>query len=135
MPRQLGLGPFKKTVDVSSLDVTLNSGTTSASISDIDVANSSHFSIGFECDASAAVGDHNFDVIVSFSRDGVAYKKYKNEFWGFLRYEDTAFSTADTELLAGEIPAGMLFMQIDIVGNLLSGSESFVFDDWFVGLN
>lgn len=125
----------KNVRDVSSLDVTLNSGTTTATLSDLDVEDYTHFAIGFECDASAATGDHSFDIIVSFSRDGTVYYKYQNDFWGFLRYEDTAFATADTILLEGRIPSGMLFMQIDIVGNSLSGSESFIFDDWFMGLD
>jgi hypothetical protein len=134
MPRQIAFNAYKKTIDVSALDVTIDDSPTTAQISDLEVGGYTHFAIGFEC-TSTGVGAHNFDIIVSFSADGTNYQKLQNEFWGFLRYEDTAFSSADTVLLNGEIPAGALYMQIDIVGNSTTASLFFTFDDWFLGLN
>jgi hypothetical protein len=134
MPRQLAVNAAKKTIDVSALDVTIDDSPTSAQATDLDVTGYTHFAIGFQC-TSTGVGAHNFDIIVSFSRDGTDYYKLQNDFWGFLRYEDTAFSTADTILLDGEIPSGAIFMQIDIVGNGTTASLFFTFDNWYLGLD
>jgi hypothetical protein len=134
--RALHGGAGKNSIELTALNDTYDTGTTTNTSADIDVEGYTHFSISAKIDSSAgAAGNHTIDFFVEFENINSSFVKYRMPPFGYLRYEDQAFDPVDSFLVEGKIPSGFTTMRVRIVANSLSGTEEFVVSEAEVGLD
>jgi len=134
----LKTGPEKSanTASLTTLNATfISGGTTTVTVSDLDVTGKTWFSLGFTCDADALAGDHTFDIFLDFRQSGGVYHRYEGGIWGFARFTDNYFNPPRSWMDSGRIPPGTTQMQITVTANNLTTTESFIFTDWTLGLD
>ena len=90
-----------KTITQLFTALLLNDATTSSNSSTINVGDYTDFLLYLDIDSTNAPTDVQF--IVQFSNDGgTTWFDYKNDFFGDLRYEDTATASGLKECVSGK---------------------------------